>query len=71
MLKRAMLRSVRWTLWIMMKSQERLWRRFTAGVFYVLLLVVFIDRAGLDLAGSRIISCISYCSFVCWFTGRV
>jgi len=48
MLRRAMLRSIRWTLWIMMKSQERLWRRCTVGVFYVLLVGVFISCAGLD-----------------------
>jgi hypothetical protein len=48
MLKRAMLWSIRWTLWIMMKSQERLWRRCTVVVVYVLLLAVFLNCAGLD-----------------------
>ncbi len=48
MLKRVLRWGMLWLVWGLMKAQERRWRRWTVGMFYVVFLMGFVDRAGLS-----------------------
>jgi hypothetical protein len=47
-MKEWMLKRLRWFIWFLMKAEARRWRRVEVAVFYVLLLLAFINNAGLD-----------------------